>query len=267
MEQKEILNKLVSDYNEGKLSALVGAGFSKNVSNRYLNWNELLIDMYKEVYSEEIEQYYQNSLHYNKDSSSAVSSEADAKKNYIKSRLKNEDLLALVSKYIKKRGFREAVDVYIEKRTPVVTIKKDQIYLNTDGINNLLAKSDLSAQLELVKCDRFLNIYTTNYDNLIETANELTEHSVFEKEPIVTSERLSNQVSKKNIIKIHGSLNSEKGGFGFDGDNNLCYIIAQEDYDTYFNKHEAFSYMMRIAMLSGKFCLLGFSGTDANYLA
>lgn len=267
MEQKEILNKLVSDYNEGKLSALVGAGFSKNVSNRYLNWNELLIDMYKEVYSEEIEQYYQNYLHYNKDSSSAVSSEADAKKNYIKSRLKNEDLLALVSKYIKKRGFREAVDVYIEKRTPVVTIKKDQIYLNTDGINNLLAKSDLSAQLELVKCDRFLNIYTTNYDNLIETANELTEHSVFEKEPIVTSERLSNQVSKKNIIKIHGSLNSEKGGFGFDGDNNLCYIIAQEDYDTYFNKHEAFSYMMRIAMLSGKFCLLGFSGTDANYLA
>ena len=267
MEQKEILNKLVSDYNEGKLSALVGAGFSKNVSNRYLNWNELLIDMYKEVYSEEIEQYYQNYLHYNKDSSSAVSSEADAKKKYIKSRLKNEDLLALVSKYIKKRGFREAVDVYIEKRTPVVTIKKDQIYLNTDGINNLLAKSDLSAQLELVKCDRFLNIYTTNYDNLIETANELTEHSVFEKEPIVTSERLSNQVSKKNIIKIHGSLNSEKDGFGFDGDNNLCYIIAQEDYDTYFNKHEAFSYMMRIAMLSGKFCLLGFSGTDANYLA
>ena len=267
MEQKEILNKLVSDYNEGKLSALVGAGFSKNVSNRYLNWNELLIDMYKEVYSEEIEQYYQNYLHYNKDSSSAVSSEADAKKNYIKSRLKNEDLLALVSKYIKKRGFREAVDVYIEKRTPVVTIEKDQIYLNTDGINNLLAKSDLSAQLELVKCDRFLNIYTTNYDNLIETANELTEHSVFEKEPIVTSERLSNQVSKKNIIKIHGSLNSEKDGFGFDGDNNLCYIIAQEDYDTYFNKHEAFSYMMRIAMLSGKFCLLGFSGTDANYLA
>lgn len=267
MEQKEILNKLVSDYNEGKLSALVGAGFSKNVSNRYLNWNELLIDMYKEVYSEEIEQYYQNYLHYKKDSSSAVSSEADIKKNYIKSRLKNEDLLALVSKYIKKRGFREAVDVYIEKRTPVVTIEKDQIYLNTDGINNLLAKSDLSAQLELVKCDRFLNIYTTNYDNLIETANELAEYSVFEKEPIVTSERLSNQVSKKNIIKIHGSLNSEKDGFGFDGDNNLCYIIAQEDYDSYFSKHEAFSYMMRIAMLSGKFCLLGFSGTDANYLA
>jgi len=40
MEQKEILNKLVSDYNEGKLSALVGAGFSKNVSRHFLNWNE-----------------------------------------------------------------------------------------------------------------------------------------------------------------------------------------------------------------------------------
>ena len=267
MEQKEILNKLVSDYNEGKLSALVGAGFSKNVSRHYLNWNELLIDMYKEVYSEEIEQYYQNHLHYNKDTTTAVSSEEDVKKKYIKTRLKNEDLLGLVSKYIKKRGFREAVDVYIEKRTPIVSIKEDEIYLETDGSQTPLAKSDLSAQLELVKCDKFLNIYTTNYDNLIEKANELTENSVFEKEPIITSERLSNQVSKKNIIKIHGSLNSGKNTFGFDGDNNLCYIIAQEDYDTYFNKHEAFSYMMRIAMLSGKFCLLGFSGTDANYLA
>ena len=54
MEQKEIFNKLVLDYKEGKLSALVGAGFSKNVSYRYLNWNELLVDMYKEVYSDEI---------------------------------------------------------------------------------------------------------------------------------------------------------------------------------------------------------------------
>ena len=49
--------------------------------------------MYKEVYSEEIEHYYQNYLHYNKDTASAVSSEADAKKKYIKSCLKNENLL------------------------------------------------------------------------------------------------------------------------------------------------------------------------------
>ena len=267
MEQKEILNSLISDYNEGKLSALVGAGFSKNVSPLYLSWNELLVDMYKKVYSEEIEKYYQNYLHYNKDTTTAILSEEDAKREYIKCRLKNEDLLGLVSKYIKKCGFREAVDVYVEKRTPIVSAKKDEIYLEIDGNQNPLAKSDLSAQLELIKCDKFLNIYTTNYDNLIEIANELTEYSVFEKEPIVTSERLSNQVSKKNIIKIHGSLNSENDTFGFDGDNNLCYIIAQEDYDTYLSKHEAFSYMMRIAMLSGKFCLLGFSGTDANYLA
>lgn len=32
-------------------------------------------------------------------------------------------------------------------------------------------------------------------------------------------------------------------------------------------KHEAFSYLMRIAMLQGVFCLVGFSGTDPNYLA
>lgn len=266
MEQKEILNSLVLDYNEGKLSALVGAGFSKNVSPLYLSWNELLVDMYKKVYSEEIEKFYQNYLHFNKGGTTIMPSDKEIKEEYVKSRLKNEDLLGLVSKYIRKCGFREAVDVYIEKHTPVISINNDEIILETNESKTLLEKSLLSAQLELVKCSKFLNIYTTNYDNLIETANKLTDSSVFEKEAIITSERLSNKVSKKNIIKIHGSLR-ENDTFGFDGDNNLCYIIAQEDYDTYFNKHEAFSYMMRIAMLSGKFCLLGFSGTDANYLA
>ena len=118
MEQKEILNSLVLDYNEGKLSALVGAGFSKNVSPLYLSWNELLVDMYKKVYSEEIEKFYQNYLHFNKGGTTIMPSDKEIKEEYVKSRLKNEDLLGLVSKYIRKCGFREAVDVYIEKHTP-----------------------------------------------------------------------------------------------------------------------------------------------------
>ena len=264
-EQIEILRDLVSDYNEGKVSALVGAGFSKNVSQEYPSWTELLEDMYKDVYSEDIEIYYQNYLHCNPN---ALQSEVDTKKDYIKKRLKTEDLLALVSKYIKRKGYRECVDIYIEEHTPHVSEKDGKLILTYNDRNKELTKSDLAAQLELVKCNKFLNIYTTNYDTLIETANKLSEEKFFEEEAIVSSARLSNCVNKRNIIKIHGSLRqSDDEEYGFDGDNNLCYIIAKEDYDNYFNKHEAFSYMMRIAMLSGKFCLLGFSGTDANYLA
>ena len=272
-EQIEILRDLVSDYNEGKVSALVGAGFSKNVSQEYPNWAQLLEDMYKDVYSEEIETYYQNYLHCNPDVLQPDQSENNTnkekiKKKYIEKRLKTEDLLALVSKYIKRKGYREAVDIYIEEHTPHACKKGDKLLLTINNKTTELPISNLSAQLELVKCAKFLNIYTTNYDNLIEIANNEYGNKNFDEKVIVTSERLSNSVSKKNIIKIHGSLrDNDDAPFGFDGDNNLCYIIAREDYDSYFSKHEAFSYMMRIAMLSGKFCLLGFSGTDANYLA
>ena len=264
-----ILRNLASDYSEGKISALVGAGFSKNVSLSYLNWNELLIDMYKDVYSEEIEIYYQNYLHHNAQSTSTILSETDAKNEYVKRRLASEDLLLLVSKYIKRKGYREAVDIYIEERTPKVSKDNDKIALQVNDNKEVLKPNVFSAHQELLKCDKFLNLYTTNYDNLLEFTNKqlLDGNKYFAQEEIVTSERLSDQVNKKNIIKIHGSLRNDDDSFGFDGDNNLCYIIAQEDYDTYLEKHEAFSYMMRIAMLSGKFCLLGFSGTDANYLA
>ena len=264
-----ILRNLASDYSEGKISALVGAGFSKNVSLSYLNWNELLIDMYKDVYSEEIEIYYQNYLHHNAQSTSTILSETDAKNEYVKRRLASEDLLLLVSKYIKRKGYREAVDIYIEERTPKVSKDNNKIALQVNDNIEVLKPNVFSAHQELLKCDKFLNLYTTNYDNLLEFTNKqlLDGNKYFAQEEIVTSERLSDQVNKKNIIKIHGSLRNDDDSFGFDGDNNLCYIIAQEDYDTYLEKHEAFSYMMRIAMLSGKFCLLGFSGTDANYLA
>ena len=264
-----ILRNLVSDYSEGKISALVGAGFSKNVSLSYLNWNELLIDMYMDVYSEEIEIYYQNYLHHNAQSTSTILSEKDAKNEYVKRRLASEDLLLLVSKYIKRKGYRESVDIYIEERTPKVSKDNDEIALQVNDNKEVLKPNVFSAHQELLKCDKFLNLYTTNYDNLLEFTNKqlLDGNKYFAQEEIVTSERLSDQVNKKNIIKIHGSLRNDDDSFGFDGDNNLCYIIAQEDYDTYLEKHEAFSYMMRIAMLSGKFCLLGFSGTDANYLA
>lgn len=55
--------------------------------------------------------------------------------------------------------------------------------------------------------------------------------------------------------------------YEFDNDKTLRYIISKEDYDTYPNKHEAFTQMMKIAMLKGVFLLVGFSGTDPNFLA
>lgn len=119
----------------------------------------------------------------------------------------------------------------------------------------------------MLLCDKFKNIYTTNYDNLLEFASKNLLPSNMEVPCLTTSWNLSEGFQKRSIIKIHGSLCMEENAdFSFDGDSHLRYIIAQEDYDTYIKKHEAFSYLMRISMLQGKFCLLGFSGNDPNYM-
>ena len=267
--QLELLKDLVNDYKDKKMSALVGAGFSKNVSDKFLNWSDLLVDMYKVVYSNKLETYFQNYLNTHVDETTKISREKIIN-SYVKDNIDNENLLELVSKYIIKNGYRECVDSYIEARIPRVDKDNDnKTFLELRGCKEVIEDDSFSAHLELLKCDKFLNIYTTNYDKLIEYTNKhFVNNKVFNDDPITTSIQLSNQISNQNIIKIHGDLRDKPDQeFRFDNDHDLCYIIAQEDYDTYSKKHEAFSYMMRMAMLSGKFCLIGFSGQDANYLA
>ncbi|MBC9930379.1 SIR2 family protein [Chitinophaga qingshengii] len=72
----------------------------------------------------------------------------------------------------------------------------------------------------------------------------------------------------RNIIKLHGSLpENDSDPFGFDNEYNKRYIISSEDYEHYPIRHEAFTQLMRISLLQGCFCLIGFSGDDANFMA
>ena len=63
-------------------------------------------------------------------------------------------------------------------------------------------------------------------------------------------------------------LEGKKNGiaYGFDYDNHAQYIIAQEDYDSYNKKHEAFVDLMRISLLKDAYCIIGFSCDDPNFL-
>lgn len=73
----------------------------------------------------------------------------------------------------------------------------------------------------------------------------------------------------RNIFKLHGSLRGFKERnekYGFDYDNHTQYIIAQEDYDTYNERHEAFVDLMRISLLKDSYCIVGFSCDDPNFL-
>ena len=268
-EKKELLVEIKENYNKRLISALVGAGFSKNVSDLFLGWGELLYDMVGELYAIDIKKSYDNYIHQNSGTRSKRKTEKEIGKEYINDILHKEDLLEIVSNYIRKKGIRESVEVYIENKIPYATYKGNSIRLLIN--NNEIAtieEPNFSAHIELLRADKLQNIYTTNYDNLLEISIELLKRGNDSNLPDVVNNGgdLSNKLSSRNIIKIHGDLRKPGNEtFGFDGDKKLCYIIAKEDYETYKEKHEAFTALMRIAMLQGKFMLLGFSGSDSNY--
>lgn len=259
------LKELKKDYDRGLVSALIGAGFSKNVSSLYLDWNSLLEDLIDDLFKLEINQYISD-YSYCTVGKYLEDEKKKRKKEFVDNLLDKYGYLEIVSKYIGQKGYREVIEDYIEERTPYAKKNNDgttSLYIKDEKKTDII-ESDFSAHKQLLLCDKFKNIYTTNYDNLLEFTSD--NFSEFQTPMVNTSWNLSNGFQKRSIIKIHGSLRIEDDRFEFDGDQHLRYIIAQEDYDNYIEKHEAFSHLMRISMLQGKFCLLGFSGNDPNYM-
>lgn len=267
--EKDILEELKENYDKGLVSALVGAGFSKNVSDSFLSWGELLHDMVGEVYAIEFKRYYDNYLQQFRGVSTRLKPEEKVKDEFISEKIQEDNYLELVSKYIKKKGIRESVETYIENRTPYAafdTEKKIVLKIGNKEKEHVF-ETKFSAHKELLLLDKLQNIYTTNYENLIEFTEELMDvgESNYLPDLVINENGLSDRIGR-SVIKIHGNLRQKSDErIVFDGDNKLQYIISKEDYDTYKDKHEAFTLLMKIAMLQGRFMLLGFSGTDSNY--
>lgn len=225
---------------EKKMSILVGSGFSKNVNKKFPTWIELLKDMVLEMYEKEYKEY----IHFNQ-----INDNQYKVITFVRKIVNKIGYLEIVEKYIEFKGMREAITFYIE----------DQLQEVSNG------KKDLEVHEKLISLP-WNNIYTTNYDTLLEdTSSKINSDYVVVKE----SKKLALGL-KKRIIKLHGSLRDQseidKNTFGFDGDKNKHYIIAKSDYDTYPEKHEAFTQLMRIALLQESFCLIGFSGDDPNFI-
>lgn len=343
-ENKEDVRKIGNDIHS--MSFIIGAGFSKNISNKYLSWAELLKDMINEMYAKEMRSGFMNEW------------EIIDKYGY----------LGIASEYIRRKGYHEAIDVYIEQRTPKLVEKEDGTYDLLLG-DEREEKVDVSLHRQLLDM-KVKNIYTFNYDNALDVYSDLTstaerrtelknaseeikliddalklcqlddsikkklaldeksvavdeENNEFQKKvqelknlSIVkrlvegvdsqgasdyefikltveklkqNRQQLSNIViqldkykpdvyyvvkksgditisAKRNIFKLHGSLREQDQEYGFDYDNHTQYIIAQEDYDTYHEKHEAFVDLMRISLLKDSYCIIGFSCDDPNFL-
>ena len=349
---KNYIRKIGSDIHS--MSFIIGAGFSKNISDKYLSWGELLKDMIHEMYAKEMRSGYMNEW------------EIIDKYGY----------LGIASEYIRRKGYHEAIDVYIEQRTPVLICNDEEGKYDLKLGKEIQKDVDVSLHRTLLNM-KVKNIYTFNYDNALDVYRDLTYTSERAREirqsdsnlkqindilskvvslksdlasskghssdeykiadlkedwdkryeeiinnPVAQSvydfqdckgktkkeilDEVYNAISlyrqqilesviqwnthkqdayfvvkksgditigdaRRNIFKLHGSLRildnkNECIDYGFDYDNHTQYIIAQEDYDSYSQKHEAFVDLMRISLLKDAYCIIGFSCDDPNFL-
>ena len=214
------LEWIIAKIKNGSMSAMVGAGFSKNADPNYKDWSELLVAAWRMMHP------------------------GRAGKEKVKRRIKIEGESKVASEYVNFMGSREALDLYIESRFKKIAGK-------TGGNESL----DLHRKFLSLNWN---NVITTNWDDLLERAAGTA--------PITATKDLKRADTSK-IIKINGSLRGEgdEVPLGFDNCKEHLYIITQEDFDTYSERHDGFSDFMRIRFLVNSFCLFGFSGRDPNF--
>lgn len=258
------LSILREKYHKGLLSVIVGAGFSRNACEEYPLWKDLLYDMVVELYEEDIDTSF---LRYKKITpGDKLSLEAFKEKEALNI-IGRVGYLKIVSEYITRKGYREAIEHYIEERIPYIDTDSQQFRFagKNKGKSFPIVPDNFAAHTKLLEGRKWERIYTTNYDRLLEYAcgKDDKEYKIITK-----AKDLSVSRETPSIIKLHGDLYNpnEKRFFMFDGNPHQQYIISEEDYLTYPQKHEAFTQLMRISLLQGAFCLIGFSGDDPNFI-
>ena len=96
------------------------------------------------------------------------------------------------------------------------------------------------------------DVFTTNWDTLLER----TRRSVPERSYSVVHNRDEIPLSAQpRIVKLNGSL-----------DGHYPLVVAEEDYRAYWDHHAPFVNTVQQAMMETVFCLIGFSGSDPNFM-
>lgn len=264
-----VIDKLKERVETNQIDLLVGSGVSCCACNLYKAWIGLISDMVACLYQEELNKkdieiicdknyYCHYNMAYRKDRTNT-----DYVYDAIKAIVEREGILAIPSQYAKRIGIRESIEAYIESHTPRIDVATNTITLWGETRN-------IDKEKELYFLTSMVNvgwnaIFTTNYDNLLSYASLDVGQTKFEE--CCDAALLSLRKMSELIIKLHGSIDFSHERNGFDGDVHRKYVLTQEDYDDYPSKHEAFMQLMRISLLKDCFCLVGFSGTDPNFIA
>lgn len=266
---QDVIEKMKERISSNQMSLLIGAGVSCCACDLYKDWAGLVSDMVACLYPEElkrkkieIKQEESCYCHYNL-SCNKKHKDKDFIKNTIKAIVKREGVLEIPSLFAKKMGVRESIEAYIESHTPRIDVSAKSISLFSESYP--IDKDKDLYFLTTMLSVRWNAIFTTNYDNLLKYASS----NVGKKSLVECSDAAMLSHSKMNelVIKLHGSIDFDHTSNGFDGDVHRKYVLTREDYEDYPSKHEAFMQLMRVSLLKECFCLVGFSGTDPNFIA
>jgi hypothetical protein len=98
------------------------------------------------------------------------------------------------------------------------------------------------------------DVFTTNYDTLLERAQEKVEFINYET---VCSAADFTKVNHPRIVKLHGPFQNKQSK----------YIITEKDYQCYPKDYAIFVNEIRHNLIENIFCLIGFSGDDPNFIS
>lgn len=138
-----VLDNIKKYIEEGEMSFLIGAGFSRNVNKKaYLLWGDLLKDAAWKLFGD-------------------GTKGSKAKKQKVLEKAEKEiGYLGLASLLVKESGYHEAIDTYIESKTPYLKTIDGKMVLMLNGVQ---LKHPVSSDCHnLLKQLDIQNIYTFN---------------------------------------------------------------------------------------------------------
>lgn len=190
---KRLLKQIYTKLASGQMSLLVGSGLSKNVSTKFPSWDELLADLVEDLYKHDFESAYDNYL-------ALQPSDPKEKELFIKTecqhRIEQLGHLEVVSEYIKRKQISESIATYIEEHVPEVYQKGDDYILDRNGVKEKIPEERFVLHRGLISLP-WNNIYTTNYDNLLDICVDSGRY-----------DRLKEEIDKleKDIIKLEDEI-------------------------------------------------------------
>lgn len=157
--------------------------------------------------------------------------------------------------FLKKLG--QETKSYKEKDVAILASEVEASF-STNELNTIIKKNIPDSKFEPSRLHELLlklpwsDVFTTNYDTLLEEAAKNIDNKKFD--PIYKTTDIPGK-TKPRIIKLHGSFPSY-----------TPFIITKEHYRTYPYKFAPFVNLVQQSIMENAFCLFGFSGDDPNFL-